>query len=138
MPEGLTVFSIFPISPRRFFEAWLNEKEHAAFTNFEASIDPREGGSFSAGSGYISGKTRILEPYTRIVQSWRTTDFSAEDPDSELEILIQPLDVGCQVILNHSNLPDGSGDMYEAGWEDYYFAPMQGYFHYQKTRARTR
>jgi activator of HSP90 ATPase len=128
MSEGLSVFAIFPINPRRFFEAWLDEAEHTAFTNFEAKIEPFVGGKFTASSGYISGTTTILEPYSRIVQSWRTTDFPPESPDSELEILIQPVDVGCQVILNHSNLPDGSADDYESGWEDYYFAPMQGYF----------
>jgi activator of HSP90 ATPase len=128
MSEGLTVFAEFPISPRRFYEAWLDEKDHAAFTNYPAEIDPREGGEYSVSAGYITGKTLKLEPYTRIVQAWRTTDFAPEDPDSELEILIQPLAYGCQVILNHSNLPDGSADMYEEGWEDYYFAPMQGYF----------
>jgi activator of HSP90 ATPase len=128
MTEELSAFDIFPVSPKRIYEAWLDSNEHTAFTNSEAKIDPVVGGDFSAWDGYITGKTILLEPYTRIVQSWRTTDFPEDAPDSILEILIQPADVGCQVILNHTGLPDGRADEFEQGWEDYYFAPMQGYF----------
>jgi activator of HSP90 ATPase len=128
MTEVLSVFDIFPVSPKRIYEAWMSSTEHSAFTNSEAKIDPVVGGDFSAWDGYITGKTISLEPYDRIVQSWRTTDFPEDAPDSMLEILIQPVEVGCQVILNRTGLPDGSGDEYEQGWEDYYFAPMQGYF----------
>jgi activator of HSP90 ATPase len=128
MTEVLSVFDIFPVPPKRIYEAWMSSSEHSAFTNSEAKIDPVVGGDFSAWDGYITGKTILLEPYTRIVQSWRTTDFPEDAPDSMLEIILQPVEVGCQVILNHTGLPDGSSDEYEQGWEDYYFAPMQGYF----------
>lgn len=128
MAEALSVFDIFPVSPKRLYEAWLSSIEHSAFTNSVAKIDPRIDGKFSAWDGYITGKTVTLEPYSRIVQIWRTTDFAEDDPDSILEVLIQPAEVGCQVILNHTGLPDGRGDEFEQGWEDYYFAPMQGYF----------
>ena len=128
MTESLRVFSIFFIPPKRIFEAWIDSAEHSAFTNSEAKIDPRVGGEFSAWDGYITGKTISLEPFTRIVQNWRTTDFHGDDPDSLLEVIIEPLDAGCKVTLNHSGLPDGSTDEYKEGWEDYYFAPMQGYF----------
>lgn len=128
MTEALSVFDIFPVSPKRVYEAWMNSIDHSAFTNSEAKIDPVVGGEFSAWDGYITGKIISLEPYIRIVQNWRTTDFPEDAPDLILEILFQPVEVGCQVILNHTGLPDGRGDEFEQGWEDYYFAPMQGYF----------
>jgi activator of HSP90 ATPase len=128
MSESLSVFSIFPVSPKRIFEAWLDSTEHTAFTNSPAKIEAQVGGDYSAWDGYITGKTISVEPFTRIVQSWRTTDFNADDPDSLLEIIIELMDSGCKVTLNHTGLPDGSKDEYIKGWEDYYFAPMQEYF----------
>jgi activator of HSP90 ATPase len=128
MPESLNVYTILPVLQKKIFEAWLDSTEHTAFTNSEANIDPQVGGEFSAWAGYITGKTILIEPFNRIVQSWRTTDFSEDDADSLLEIIIEPLDSGCKVILNHSGLPDGSKDEYIKGWDDYYFEPMQEYF----------
>ena len=128
MSESLSVFSIFPVPLKKVYEAWMDSDEHTAFTNSEAKIDSRVGGVYSAWEGYITGKTISLEPFTRIVQSWRTTDFNADDPDSLLEIIFEPMDSGCKVTINHSGLPDGSKDEYVQGWEDYYFAPMRGYF----------
>ena len=81
MAEALSVFDIFPVSPKRLYEAWLSSIEHSAFTNSEAKIDPRVGGEFSAWDGYITGTTVSLEPYSRIVQNWRTTDFAEGDPE---------------------------------------------------------
>ena len=128
MSESLSVFSIFPVPLKKVYEAWMDSDEHTAFTNSEAKIDSRVGGEFSAWEGYITGKTISLEPFTRIVQSWRTTDFNADDPDSLLEIILEPMDSGCKVTINHSGLPDGRKDEFVQGWEDYYFAPMRGYF----------
>jgi activator of HSP90 ATPase len=128
MSESLSVYTILPVPPKKIFEAWLDSMEHTAFTNSDANIDPQVGGEFSAWDGYITGKTISIEPFTRIVQSWRTTDFSEDDPDSQLDIIIEPLDSGCKITLNHTGLPDCSKDDYIKGWEDYYFAPMRGYF----------
>jgi activator of HSP90 ATPase len=128
MSESLIVLSVFPVSPKRMYEAWLDSKEHSAFTNSEAIIDPHVGEEFSTWEGYITGKTISLEPFTRIIQSWRTTDFDEDDPDSRLEVTFEAMDSSCKVMLNHTGLPNGSKGEYIKGWEDYYFAPMQEYF----------
>jgi activator of HSP90 ATPase len=128
MSESLSVFSILPVSPKRIYEAWIDSEEHSGFTNSEAKIDSHEGGEFSAWDGYITGKTITLEPFSRIVQTWRTTDFKEDEHDSLLEIIFEPVDSGCKVTLNHTELPAGSKDEYIQGWEDFYFAPMQEYF----------
>ena len=128
MSDSLKVFSIFPVPPQKIFEAWMDSGEHSAFTNSEAIIDPRVGGEFSTWEGYITGKTISLEPFTRIIQSWRTTDFDEAAPDSRLEVTFEALDLGCKITLNHTGLPDGSKEEYIKGWEEYYFAPMRGYF----------
>jgi activator of HSP90 ATPase len=86
------------------------------------------GGEFSAWDGYIQGKILLLEPFQRIVQSWRTSDFPSETPDSQLEITFEDDGEQTDLTLNQSNIPDGQSAEYKQGWVDYYFKPMQAYF----------
>jgi uncharacterized protein YndB with AHSA1/START domain len=51
-----------------------------------AQIAARVGGRFTAGGVYMQGATLELDPPRKIVQSWRTTEFPEEAPDSRLEV----------------------------------------------------
>ncbi len=128
MPESIELSIALPASAKRIYDAWLDSAEHGAFTETECVIDPRVGGKFMAGDGYITGVTRVMEPYERIVQSWRTTDFLPDAPDSQLEVLLEEVDGGTKITLVHTNVPDGQGESYKQGWVEYYFDPMRGYF----------
>jgi activator of HSP90 ATPase len=97
-------------------------------TGSPAKVEPRVGGSFTAWDGYITGKTLELKPYTRIVQSWRTTEFPADSPDSRLEVLLEAAEDGTKITLIHSDVPDDQAGDYEHGWEESYFTPMREYF----------
>ena len=127
MPYAFTVSDELAAPPSRIYAAWLSSDEHAAMTGAEALIDPREGGVYSAWDGYITGVTLHLEPGRRIVQSWRTSDFAPADPDSQIEVLLQPAGDGTLLTLHHSHIPDGQSG-YEQGWVDNYFEPMRAYF----------
>ena len=70
-----------------------------------------------------------MEPNRRIVQSWRTTEFPPESPDSHLEIVLEELEEGTRFTLYHTELPDGQGEQYREGWEEHYFAGMREYFY---------
>ena len=128
MPEQLQVTAVLPVRAERLYNAWLNSEEHAAFTGASAEITPSVGGEFSAWDGYIQGKTLLLEPFQRIAQSWRTSDFPSNAPDSQLEVLFEADGEQTHLTLNHTNIPDGQGPEYRQGWVDYYFEPMQAYF----------
>lgn len=128
MPEHLRVSVELPVSPQRLYQAWLDSTEHGAFSGGAAQIEAFEGGTFTAWDGYIHGKTLTLEPYKRIVQSWRTSEFPEEAPDSRLEVLIEPQDDNSVLTLIHENIPDGQSGEYEKGWLEYYFKPMREYF----------
>jgi activator of HSP90 ATPase len=69
-----------------------------------------------------------LEPGRRIVQSWRTTKFTATDPDSQIEVLLQPAPGGTKVTVNHTNVPDGHTSYRDGGWQRSYFDPMKEHF----------
>ncbi len=128
MPESLNLSIVLPASPEKVYQAWLDSAGHGAFTGSPAEIDARPGGKFSAWDGYISGTTLEMHPFERIVQSWRTTDFSPTSPDSHLEVLFEAAAEGMRLTLVHTDIPDGQAEDYRQGWEDLYFTPMTEYF----------
>ena len=126
--ETLALTVDLPVLIQTLFDDWLDSEKHAAFTGSPAVIDARTGGKFTAWDGYISGKTLEIEPPRRILQSWRTTEFAADDADSVLELLFEPIPAGTRLTLHHSQIPDGQAGMYREGWEEYYFDPMLEYY----------
>ena len=117
-----------PAPPEAVYDAWMSSDGHAAMTGSDADIDARVGGRYSAGDGYITGTTLELDRPHRIVQSWRTTEFADETPDSRIEILLEQIPGGTRLTLRHVNVPDDQRGYEDGGWEDNYFEPMRGYF----------
>lgn len=128
MADSFETWTVLAAPARRVYEAWLSSGEHGAMTGGAAQIDPSVGGKFNAWDGYITGTTLVLEPYRRIVQSWRTIEFPAGAPDSQLEIVLEEHAGETRLTLKHSNIPAGQGSAYESGWVDNYFDPMKDYF----------
>lgn len=126
MSESIEVSRIVPASAEAIYKAWLSASEHGQMTGSTATYNEADD-TFTAWEGYISGKTLEKEPYSRIVQAWRTTEFLETDPDSTLEILLDPQGDGTMVTLRQSNIPIGQGDSYLSGWEQHYFEPMIAY-----------
>ena len=124
---SFSVSQKFSVSPNAVYKAWLNSAEHTSMTGGQAICSDKEGGEFFAWDGYISGVNVELNENQKIVQKWRTTEFSNEDDDSLIEIIIEDLGEQCRVTLNHSNIPDGQSD-YKKGWIEHYFEPMLAYF----------
>ncbi len=132
MAERIEVSEVLPVKQKNLYEAWLDSDKHSAFTGSKAVIDRRVGGTFTAWDGYISGTTISVEPFGRIVQSWRTTEFPDDAPDSEIEVLFDEVPEGTKITLIHNNIPDGQGEAYRQGWIDFYFTPMKEYFSKKK------
>ena len=125
--ESFTLWEIFPASPREMYDAWLSSA-HGKMVGSTATVDPRVGGAFTAWDGYIRGTTLELEPYRRIVQAWRTTEFSAASPDSRLELLLEQVEGGTRLTIRHTEIPEGKSASLEQGWIDHYYRPMKEYF----------
>ena len=129
MVDSIKVSAFFPGQPaERIYTAWLDSQGHTAMTGSPAEVDPVVGGKFTAWDRYIQGETMAVEPFRRILQAWRTTEFPEDSPDSRLEILIEEQNDGALVTLRHSEIPEGQGESYRQGWEEYYFEPMKLYF----------
>lgn len=128
MPDSLRLSATIPVKRKVLFAAWLDSRQHTAFTGGKARIDPHVGGKFSAWDGYITGTTLDLDSPRRIVQTWRTTDFPDGSEDSRLEITFEETDRGTRITLRHTHLPAGEGEQYKKGWSEFYFTPMKEYF----------
>ena len=128
MPFSFTVTDIIPATPQQIYEAWLDSRGHTKMTGSAARAKPVQGATFSAWGGYIKGKNLTLEPGRSIVQSWRTTKFAKQDPDLQIEVLLEPIPEGTRITLHHTNVPNGHTGYQDGGWQQHYFDPMKQYF----------
>ncbi|NNF34357.1 MAG: hypothetical protein HKN68_09625 [Saprospiraceae bacterium] len=122
-----TIKTLINASPQEVYDAWLSSESHSNMTGGEAIISGNIGEAFSAWDGYIEGKNILLVPHNRIIQSWRTSQFEPEEPDSRIEIVLKDINGITELTLIHSNLSE-SGGHYRQGWEEHYFKPMKKYF----------
>lgn len=122
-----TLKAEFPVSAESLYKAWLSSEGHSKMTGSKAVVGKQIGDRFTAWDGYISGTHLELKPFSRIVQSWRTTEFPKGQSDSLVELTFSEQTGKTELTLHHSSL--GREDHhYKKGWEDHYFTPMKAYF----------
>jgi activator of HSP90 ATPase len=125
----------FVVTPNVIFESWLSSEGHTAMTGGIAHMSTEIGAVYDAWDGYISGKNIEIEQDRRFVQSWRTSHFAPEDPDSLIEIMLEPVAEGTLLSLKHQNVPDGQTSYEEYGWNAHYFEPMKKRFEWLKMNS---
>jgi activator of HSP90 ATPase len=128
MTESIQFSFDLPVYPERVYRAWLDSYEHSQFTGKPAQIHAVEDGEYTAYDGYIRGKNLVLSPFSRIVQTWRTREFAASDPDHRVEIQLEPTCTGTQFTLSHEGIPANESQKYLQAWEEKYFRPLLKYF----------
>jgi activator of HSP90 ATPase len=127
MKNDFTLTATFNAKPQAIYKAWLSTQGHTLMTGSPAKVDGRTGGDFTAWDGYIWGTFLELDENKRIVQVWRTAEFTEEHEDSHVEVLLEEVNGGTKLTLVHTKVPEGQ-DGYIKGWEDFYFTPMKEYF----------
>jgi uncharacterized protein YndB with AHSA1/START domain len=129
MPDAFQLEMVVAAEPQRVFSAWVDAKEHAAFTGGgEALVEPWSGGRFISWDGYIHGILLGVDPAKRIVQTWRTSEFPPESRDSRLTVEFEAARGGTRVRIRHSDLPPSQAKRYEKGWMEHYLKPLAKYF----------
>ena len=121
------ISDLIPASPKEIYKAWLNSAAHSEMTGGVAKVSAEVGGTFEAWDGYIEGRNLVLEASKRIIQQWRTSEFTEEEKVSLLEIFFEEENEGTRITIRHSELPE-HGMQYKQGWVDSYFNPMKEYF----------
>lgn len=127
MKERLELREVFNAEPSEIYTAWLDSELHANMTGGEAKCNNQEGDSFSTWDGYITGTNISFIENEKIVQTWRTSEFSETDEDSLVTIALTKTSEGTELCITHTNIPEGQ-TQYEQGWIDHYFTPMKDFF----------
>ena len=122
-----TLKTTIKATSKQIYKSWLSTQGHTKMTGGVAFVSDKVGDNFTAWEDYIKGKNLVLEPYNRIVQSWRSKNFEDHEPDSQIEVVLNEGDGETELTLIHSNVPE-SGEHYIKGWDEHYFTPMKKYF----------
>jgi uncharacterized protein YndB with AHSA1/START domain len=127
-----------PASAQDIYEAWLDSLAHTEMTGSEAIMSDEVGDEVAAWDGYISGRNLELVPGERIVQSWRTAEFSDAHEDSIITVTFEEVAGGTQLTLVHSKVPEEQKSYEEGGWQVHYFEPMKDYFGKRKRAGKVK
>ena len=115
--------------PDELFAMYLDPVAHAAFTGSPVTIGAEPGSPFAAFGGALSGTLLEAIRPQLIVQSWRSTNFASDDPDSTLVLLFAPVAVagGGRIDLVHVDVPEQDYQGVTQGWENFYWTPWRRY-----------
>jgi uncharacterized protein YndB with AHSA1/START domain len=128
MPYDYKLTTTIPASAQEIYDAWLDSLTHTEMTGAEALQSDELGADVEAWDGYISGRNLELVPGERIVQTWRTTEFTDEHEDSIITVTLEETADGTLLTLAHANVPSDQKSYEQGGWQTHYFEPMQQYF----------
>lgn len=117
----------FPVPPHAVYEALMDSKKHARFSNSAARISRQVGGAIMAYDGYITGRNLELVPDRRIVQAWRAVDWP-EGFLSTVTFELTATSTGTRLDFTHTDLPEGTEKEFSQGWQENYWDPMQAMF----------
>ncbi len=125
---GYKLTCTLPCRAQMIYDAWMSSEGHTAMTSAIAHVEPFAGGKFDAYDGFITGRTLELEPPLKIVQSWRTSEFTDLHEDSIIEVTLDESGGQTQLTLIHKNVPAEQTSYEQGGWETHYFQRMKQRF----------
>ncbi len=116
-----------PASPEALFEMYVDAKRHSAFTGSEVMVSREPGSAFSAFGGALSGRMVATVPGRLVVQTWRSTNFGVDDPDSILVLAFSEAVSGGRIDLVHIGVADRDYDGVSEGWRKFYWDPWRAF-----------
>ena len=112
-------------TPEMLYDIYMDAKKHSSAGGGKATISSKVGSKFSAWDGYITGKTLHLVKGKMIVQSWRSSDFKSNDPDSIFILQFEKKGKDALAHMIHTNVPDSEFSGLKSGWNDFYWKPWK-------------
>ena len=79
MGISFEISEVFPAAPEEIYQAWLDSEAHSKMTGSAAIVSDVVREAFTAWDGYIRGTNLELEAPARIVQDWRTSEFTDDE-----------------------------------------------------------
>ena len=118
---------LFKASPHDVYEALMDSRRHAAFTESKARISRKVGGKISAYDGYIDGKNLQLVKDKKIVQSWHSSEW----PDGHYSTAVFSLKKvkgGTRLTFVQTGVPIEHYNAINKGWHEHYWERMKKMF----------
>jgi activator of HSP90 ATPase len=115
-------------TPKQVYTMWVTPAYHGAVTKSLASIIPKEGGDIRLWSGAVTGNFIELQQDQRILQTWRTVDFSHLEKPSILLLEFQKQLQNCRIRIEHSEIPNHLYPQFEFAWEEFYIPRIIHFF----------
>jgi len=116
-----------PASPDALFEMYVDAEKHSAFTGSEVTVSREPGAAFSAFGGALSGRMVATVPGRLVVQTWRSTNFGVDDPDSVLILAFSESASGGRIDLVQIGIPDCDYQGVSEGWGKFYWYPWRAF-----------
>lgn len=118
---------VLPAPARTLYAMYLDPTRHAEITGAPVTIDAKAGAPFRAFDGSLSGCMLTVVAPILIVQSWRSTHFDEDDPDSTLILTFTPQGEAGRIDLVHLDVPNQDYQGVVDGWEKFYWTPWRHY-----------
>ena len=106
------------------FEALMDSKKHAKFTDSPAKISRKVGGKFTAYGDYMEGENLEIIPDKKIVQSWRSNDLP-KGVVTKTTYSFKQEKGKTKLTFTHSGVPEDQYEEFRKGWIDFYWTPMK-------------
>ncbi len=118
---------LFKASPQEVYDALMDSKKHAAFTDAKARIGKTVGEKFEAYDGYASGKNLALMNGKKIVQKWRASDW---EPGvySRVTFIFHKTKTGTKMTFTQEGVPGKIYADVSQGWVEFYWDKMKKTF----------
>jgi uncharacterized protein YndB with AHSA1/START domain len=114
-------------SPKRVYEALMNEKKHAKFSGAKAVISRKVGGAFSCYGDYLGGFNVDLVPGKRIVQAWRSNGWPKGTFSIATFALAKAKGGKTKLTFTQVGVPASSLKGIGKGWQIYYWKPLKAF-----------
>jgi activator of HSP90 ATPase len=116
----------FNTTPKRLYEALLDEKQFQAFSGMPAEINREVGGAFKVFDGVIVGRNVELVVDRRVVQAWRVAAWP-EGVYSLARFELQPQAKTTRIVFDHTGFPSNLAESLADGWHEHYWSRLRKY-----------
>ena len=106
------------------YELLMDSKKHSQLIGSSARISKKVGAKFSIYDGEIDGVNLELVPDSKIVQSWRYSNWP-EGHYSKATFSLKRVKNGTRLSFTQSGVPSQYYHDIRQGWRDYYWKPMK-------------
>ena len=117
----------FNASPKDVYNALMDSERHTAFSGAPATIENKEGGTFSCYGGALHGTTTSLVENEKIVQKWRAGSW-AEGVFSDVTYNLEKEGKETVVTFLQTGVPDDAYDQINQGWQMMYWDKLNTFF----------